>query len=527
MTNLPARPDIDQLRHQARDLLRAARSGDPAAAARIAAVADSMTLATAQLALAREHGFASWPRLKAEVDARSSDLAEQVDAFLEASMRDWTGRAARILAATPQIAGYDFRTAVVLGDAGRVRQMLEHDQGRATRPDPRWGWTPLHAVCGSRWHRLDPARADGLLAVAGLLLDAGADPAARTAGQQGGWTPLRCAVAGTANPAIARLLLERGATPDDHDLYLACFAADDHHQSLRLLLDHAHNVSESTALAAPISTGDTDGVRLLLQAGADPSRPLPGDLFGERVPAEPPIPPVAAAAQSGCPAELFGLLLDAGGDPDAPAQDGHSPYRIAIRQGKTDIADLLAQHGARDDTTDADRFLLACRQGNQADAERLLRATPGLPGLLGGDGDFALVDAAGHGQAGAVRLMLDAGFPLDARGQDGATPLHAAAGSGSAEVVRLLLDRGAGAEARDTTWDSTPLIWAQVGSGLPQADNPAPDWTATIRALIEAGASTADITLSPDDPKPPSPEVAQLLRSYGIGAGPAAQPRLT
>jgi ankyrin repeat protein len=521
MTNLPARPDIDQLRHQARDLLRDARSGDQAAAARIGAVADSMTLAAAQLAVAREYGFASWPRLKAEVDARSSDLAGQVDAFLEASMRDWTGRAARMLAATPQIAGYDFRTAVVLGDGGQVRQMLEHDPGLAIRPDPRWGWTALHAVCASRWHRLDPARADGLLAVAGLLLDAGADPAARTAGRQGDWTPLRCAVAGTANPAIARLLLERGATPDDHDLYLACFDDDDH-QSLRLLLDHAHDMQHTTALAAPISTGDTEAVRLLLQAGADPSRPLPGDLFGERVLAEPPIPAVAAAAQSGCPAELVGLLLDAGADPDAPAQDGHSPYRIAIRQGRTDVADLLAQHGARDHTTSADRFLLACRQSDRAGAERLLRASPDLPGLLGSEGQAALVDAAGHGQAAAVRLMLDAGFPLEARGQDGATALHAAAGSGSAEVVRLLLDRGADIEACDTTWDSTPLNWAQVGSGLGHVDNPAPDWTATIRALIEAGASTADITLSPDDPKPPSPEVAQLLRSYGIGSGPAA-----
>ncbi len=243
------------------------------------------------------------------MDARSSDLAEQVDAFLEASMRDWTGRAARLLAAAPQIAGYDFRTAVVLGDAGRVGQMLEQEPGLATRPDPQWGWTPLHAVCGSRWHRLDPARADGMLAVARLLLDAG------------------------------------------------------------------------------------------------------------------------------------------------------------------------------------------------------------------DDGQAALVDAAGHGQAEAVRLMLDAGIPLDARDQDGATPLHAAALSGSAQVIRLLLDRGADIEAHDTTYDTTPLDWAQVGSGFQHVDNPAPDWITTIRELIEAGASTAGITLSPDDPKPPSPQVAQLLRDYGIGAG--------
>jgi ankyrin repeat protein len=471
-----------------------------------------MTLAAAQLAVAREYGFASWPRLKAEVDARNTALAGQVDAFLQASMRDWTGRAARMLAATPQIAGYDFRTAVVLGDAAQVRQSLERDPGLTTRTDPRWGWTALHAVCGSLWHRLDPARADGLLAVARLLLDSGANPAARKDGRSGDWTPLRCAVAGAANPAIARLLLERGAVPDDHDLYLACFGDDDH-QSLRLLLGHARNVAQTTALSAPVSTGDTEAVGLLLRAGADPNRPLPRD------DGDPPWPAVYAAVQSECPAELVGLLLDAGGDPDALGQDGLSPYRIAVRQGRTDIAELLARHGARDDTTDADRFLLACRQGNQAEAGRLLRATPGLPGQLGGDGQATLVDAAGHGQAEAVRLMLDAGFPLDARGQDGATPLHAAAFSGSAQVVRLLLERGADIGARDTTWASTPLDWATVGSGLAPVDNPAPDWIATIRTLIDAGASTADITLSPDDPKPPSPQVAQLLRDYGIGTG--------
>ena len=55
-----------------------------------------------------------------------------------------------------------------------------------------------------------------------MLLDAGADPNGRTgeAGGHGGWTPLRCAVAGAANPLITRLLLERGAVPGDHDLYL-------------------------------------------------------------------------------------------------------------------------------------------------------------------------------------------------------------------------------------------------------------------------------------------------------------------
>ena len=52
-------------------------------------------------AVAREYGFASWTRLRYEVAARTAGLARQAEAFCEASIRDGTGRAARMLAATP------------------------------------------------------------------------------------------------------------------------------------------------------------------------------------------------------------------------------------------------------------------------------------------------------------------------------------------------------------------------------------------------------------------------------------------
>ncbi|HEY1281934.1 MAG TPA: hypothetical protein VGF22_19785, partial [Acidimicrobiales bacterium] len=71
MPDLPARPDLDQLRHQAKDLLRAAKQGDDDALARMRAVSDRLTLAVAQLAVARDYGFASWRRLKTEVDRRA------------------------------------------------------------------------------------------------------------------------------------------------------------------------------------------------------------------------------------------------------------------------------------------------------------------------------------------------------------------------------------------------------------------------------------------------------------------------
>ena len=70
MPYLPVRPDLDQLRHQAKDLLHAAQRGDPDAVARIRAVSGRLMLSSAQLALAREYGFASWARLKLEVERR-------------------------------------------------------------------------------------------------------------------------------------------------------------------------------------------------------------------------------------------------------------------------------------------------------------------------------------------------------------------------------------------------------------------------------------------------------------------------
>jgi hypothetical protein len=78
MSGLPDRPDLDQLRRQARELLRAAVDGEPHAADRLRAVSPRVTLSAAQLALAREYGFQSWTALKAEI-ARRRPPAAQAD----------------------------------------------------------------------------------------------------------------------------------------------------------------------------------------------------------------------------------------------------------------------------------------------------------------------------------------------------------------------------------------------------------------------------------------------------------------
>jgi hypothetical protein len=75
VSELPGRPSLDQLRRQARELLRAAAAGEPSALTRIRAVSERTSLAAAQLAVAREYGFASWPALHAQVERRLAELS--------------------------------------------------------------------------------------------------------------------------------------------------------------------------------------------------------------------------------------------------------------------------------------------------------------------------------------------------------------------------------------------------------------------------------------------------------------------
>lgn len=70
MGTLPGRPDLDQLRRRAKELHRAAAGGDAASVRRILAVSDKANLSAAELAVAREHGFASWASMRAAVVAR-------------------------------------------------------------------------------------------------------------------------------------------------------------------------------------------------------------------------------------------------------------------------------------------------------------------------------------------------------------------------------------------------------------------------------------------------------------------------
>jgi uncharacterized protein len=178
MLNLPARPDLDQLRHQAKDLLHAAHRGDPGAIARVRAVSDQITLSAAQLALAREYGFASWAKLKLEAERRDT-----------LNGRDLS-RLTKLLAEHPELA------------TTKMEHWADRQRGE-----------PLDYITMLRFNhdRLGlPRELPGTGAIAKALIDSGAPVNGRPGDKE---TPLITA-ASYGDAEVAKVLIDAGADID-------------------------------------------------------------------------------------------------------------------------------------------------------------------------------------------------------------------------------------------------------------------------------------------------------------------------
>ena len=125
-------------------------------------------------------------------------------------------RTARILlGAEPELARYDLATACVTGDVAEVARRLERDPEIAGRKLAPSGWEPLLYACFSRFLRADPDRAEGIVAVVRILLDAGADPNVMWFEGEFRELPIFGA-AGIANsPVLTQMLLDAGADPNE------------------------------------------------------------------------------------------------------------------------------------------------------------------------------------------------------------------------------------------------------------------------------------------------------------------------
>jgi hypothetical protein len=302
MPDLPAQPDLDQLRHQAKDLLRAVQRGDAGAVTRIRAVSDRLILSSAQLALAREYGFSSWAKLKLEVERRDT-----------LNSRDLP-RLTRLLAEHPELATTrmehwsDRQRGEPLGYITMMQ--FNHDRLGLPRELPGTGaiakalidaGAPVNGRPGEKETPLITAASCGDAEVAQVLIDAGADIDAVSAPDSGGvpsGTALDHAAVFGMTDVIDVLVAARAkihslemaaAAGDITGWPLARFTLQSRLRALVLAADHQRLdvIDELVQAGTPVNEADAEwgrlpmhtaagsgraaSVRRLLAHGADPS----------------------------------------------------------------------------------------------------------------------------------------------------------------------------------------------------------------------------------------------------------------
>jgi ankyrin repeat protein len=434
--------NLEQLRKQAKELVRAARGGDARAVARLGDL--PVRLASAQLVLAREHGYASWPALVHALEAT-------VDSFVAAATSARCERARRLLEARPEIAA-DPWARLALGRGW---------SGDPSTPGGPLGWAPLLYVTHSCFASVGLARE---------LLARGADPNATFTNEYGEMSALYGAAGVVHDPALTELLLEAGADPDDGEsVYHSTEAPDP--ACLRILLAHGATPLETNALAHAIDYGRTEHVTLLLDAGADPNEGHAALLVH--------------AVRRECGLDMLRLLVARGAELDrrggewsTPSAQYRTAYQNAVLRGRDDAAPLLAELGASTAVSHGDLAVAALARGE--------RPAHPLPAELDPDAQETVILAALRGRLDAVVDALGPSFFGHAGGGPPGTLLHHAGWVGKADVVRGLLERGADPVARSGAEYDTPVAWAALGSQYHRMAGR--DYVAVAEQLVAAGA---------------------------------------
>ena len=495
---LPERPNLAQLKHQAKTLLHSAQARDSATLARFRALpaftrrsdaelaVASFALHDAQSVIAREYGFDSWNALREHLEEITLDFSAAVDEFVKAVTEDRPDRAERLFARHPRVAGANFHTALVLGDATTVEKRLAENPALATAPGGPRNWPPLLYVCHTTASRGVPARADGLVAIARRLLALGVDPNTRFPWlHHGVQRPvLWGAVCMVRHLPLAKLLLESGANPNDGVPFPLAAGGGDL-PALELLLAHGVDVNvawatdgSATLYAILHWSSQLDGARWLLDHGAHPDPVY-------RANGETPLHVVARKLGI----EFAEQLVRRGADVSRRRSDGRTPYAVAELNGNRAVADWLLAHGASTEISAIDRFVAACSRGDRAAAESMLAVRPELRSELTADHCIALHEAAGRNDLAALETMLICGFdPNFADAEMGATALHRAAIEGWPGAARVLLAYGASVTARDKEFHGQPLIWAVEGSRSTKRTDR--DHAAVGKLLLLAGSPT-------------------------------------
>jgi ankyrin repeat protein len=498
---LPARPNLEHLKNQARDLLRECLASDAAARARFESA--KVTTPTPRLAdalhvIAREYGFETWPALKLHIELSSEDPMEALVAAIKSN------------------------------DAAIVRKtLLRHPSLRAhiNEPLPNYGFEAPAIIAAVNLENIDMIDA---------LLDAGANINERSR-----WWAGSFGVLDSASPALATYLISRGATLDIHaaarlgmiervrellrdDAQLSHARGGDGQLPLHfastieiaaVLLEHGADINardidhESTAAQYMVSIRPYrhDVARYLISRGAQSDILVAsaiGDLPGVR--------DLLARDPDAVQTEV--------GDKDFPKQNpesggsiyifgfgwGTTPHMVAHKFHHTEVFELLMER-----SSPWLRLAQACEVHDEARVQQILAEHPRLMEDVSPAAARRIIGTTTRNNTRAVELLLSAGWPVAVFNEHKQTPLHFAAWHGNLRSVAALLGRSAPINTFETEHGGSPLAWALHGSQN-SWERGTGDYPGVVRALLAAGANIP----RPERPLEATEEVLEILRKH-------------
>jgi len=474
-TPLPENPSLAHLKGQAKLVRDLIRSGDPGGLSMVDEFhprhrsndlddeqRQSFKTTDAQLIVARLYGFASWQRLRdhiAVVSANSFTPNAETGldgkrSFIENACLDYAeggpspedriAEAHRMLADDPSVATGSVEALATAGDHSALAALLDKELDLANEPCGPNGWPPL---LYATYSRIDVERPDwSAIETVRTLLTRGADPNAGFLWR--GHVPPFTALTGalgrgeshqpihTDRLAIARLLLEAGADPNDGQaLYNNGIGGQNH--------------------------DDPTHLELLVEFGLGTNKDGPwsqrlGDQLRE--PAELLYDEVEAACKRNRPTVLR-HLISLGLDLDRPVgRSQQTPARIASGEGHRPVLDVLAEAGIDISPTPTEEALRHTRTNDVDAMTPLLDREPGLLDelLVNHPG---LVNNVSAGDEAMLELLIELGFDINDRSGT-KTALHHSAEANDPARARLLIEHGADPNLNDTHIGATPWGWA-------------------------------------------------------------------
>ena len=490
---LPLSPDFTHLRNEAKDLKDQFTSGDATAMDfvrfHLAAASPRVKLADAQFAIARAYGFKSWSRLKAYVDSHALSPEDRASLLLRSLFESNYALLLELYSQRDRLSALSFFAAAALGDFPRVETQLREQPSLAIAEGGPRKTQALVYVAHAPFAVWDPTYPERQQQIVKLLLRHGANPGAwaQPEGRDKDSMPRTSALYGCCrqpgNPALAKILLDAGATTNDGEsLYHASELRDTRCLELLFQAGVTREMQEY-CIRRVLDDENPKGLEIYLKNGTNPNH-LDWALFRERT------------------FEILQLLVDHGADLNRPSPADHwlmdrvkglTPIQIAERNSNVVAVNYFLEKGATDTRTLVDRLIGACARGDRQAAVQLTRENPTLVLSMTPRDHSYLSVFARSGRLNSVELMLDLGFDIEARADDlNATGLLYAATNGDVAMLQLLLRRGARLDVAHK-YNGKPLDTVIYSAAYFR--NSHGDYAACARCLVEAGVKVEDQNL--------------------------------